>query len=108
MPLYTQVPTQGPAPIEGDAESWLHGVQALSSADLRTMPAVTMIQDNEARGAGGTIVSHDDAVKKLTEQGYPSDMIGKQGITSGALDVIMRRQSDIAVNRSVASRANLG
>ena len=54
------------------------------------------------------MVSQKDAQAKMKAQGYDGADIPEAGVTSGALDVMMSRQSDIRVNASIAQRANLG
>lgn len=109
MPITAQLDqgTPGsPLPLEGDDESKSAGFIATANNALTTSLGITAIQ----RGVGALVgpqVSQADAQAKMKAQGYDASSIPADGVTQGTLNVMMKRQSDIAVNNSVASRANL-
>jgi hypothetical protein len=97
-----------PAPLEGADEDWNTGMNAAGEIAARMGPGYTAIDYMREKMAGGALVAHDDAVKQLQAQGYNTDEVPKEGLTSGALDIIKERQSQIRSDQSIASRANLG
>lgn len=111
MPITAQLDqgTPGsPLPLEGDDESKYTGFIATANNALTAGLGTTLEQRGIAALVGGPQVSQADAQAKMKAQGYDSSSIPAGGVTQGALDIMMKRQSDIAVNNSVASRANLG
>lgn len=110
MPIQAQL-DQGvpgaPLPLEGDDESKTAGLSAAATAGFTNSLGVTLIQKAQAALAGGPMVSQADAQAKMKAQGYDGSGIPASGVTQGALDVMMQRQSDIKVNESIAQRANL-
>lgn len=110
MPIQAQLDTGYPgqsAPLEGADESKSSGLTAAAMGSFIKSPVIGLVYKGLESNAGGTMVTQKDAQAKMKAQGYDSSMIPESGITSGALDVIMQRQSDIKVNESVAQRANL-
>lgn len=110
MPITAQLDTGipgAPLPLEGDDESKSAGLVSAATAAFTGSLGVTMIQKAQAALAGGPQVTQADAMAKMKAQGYDSTGIPVGGVTQGALDVMMARQSDIKVNESIAGRANL-
>lgn len=110
MPIQAQLDTGYPgqsAPLEGADESKSSGLTAAAMGSFIKSPVIGLVYKGLESNAGGTMVTQKDAQAKMKAQGYDSSVIPESGITSGALDVIMQRQSDIKVNESVAQRANL-
>ena len=116
MPLYTTAPTMGPAPLESDEESWGAGYRANMELGFAHGPVVEgaewlgghMIPMQGDPQRPPSMVSHDDAVKKLSSQGYDTTGVPADGIPQDALDLMMQRQSTLALDRSIISRSNLG
>lgn len=110
MPIQAQLDTGYPgqsAPLEGADESKASGLTAAAMTGFIKSPVIGLAYKGMEAAAGGEMIPQKDAQAKLKAQGYDASMIPESGITSGALDVIMQRQSDLRVNESVAQRANL-
>ena len=111
MPITAQLDTGLPgqaAPLEGADESKAAGYVASAGVGFISSLGITGIQKAQAALAGGPMVSQQDAQAKMKAQGYDSTGIPEAGVTQGALDVMMNRQSDLRVNANIAQRANLG
>jgi hypothetical protein len=97
-----------PLPLEGNDESTSSGIVASMTSVFAGSFGVAGIEKGLAAAAGGEHVSYDSAKQQMAAQGYDTAGLPPDGLTSGALDVMMQRQSDIKVNNSIAQRANLG
>jgi hypothetical protein len=108
-PIYTNLAgSDEPAPLESTPVGTQEGRLAAISAGYQRSPAVTMIQAAVAQTRGGPMVSHDDAVKRMTDQGYDASHIPAEGLTDGALGDIMNRQSILKRDTYAMSRAGTG
>lgn len=110
MPITAQLDTGAPGaplPLEGDDESKTAGLTAAANAAFTQTLGVTAIEKGLAAVAGGPMISQADAQAKMKAQGYDASGIPEGGVTAGALDVMMHRQSDIKTNENIAQRANL-
>lgn len=111
MPISAQLDTGLPgqaAPLEGAEESKTAAFTATMRNAFITSQLIGPGYKAEQALAGGEIVPQADAQAKMKAQGYDGSVIPAEGITSGALDVMMQRQSDIKTNNSIIQRANLG
>lgn len=94
MPIYTNIAgADQAAPVESTPVSSGEGDLAAISAGYQQAPGVTLIQAGIAATRGGPMLSHDEAAKRMTDQGYDASHVPQGGMTEGALGDVMTRQS---------------
>ncbi len=99
--------TEEPAPLQGQTVPHATGFISTMTVAFTESPGVTFIEKGMGAFAGGPQIGHDEAVAKLKAQNYDAGGIPEVGVTRGALDVMMQRQSDIRVNSYFAQAAHL-
>lgn len=112
MPLQITIagqPRGFPLPAENEpAESFGTGFSAAANLGFQSGIGTAGAWAFQEATAGGSPISYEEAAENMKAQGYDAGALPREGLTTGALQVIMDRQGDLRRSQYLLSRSKIG